>query len=53
MKDGRPRMKIVMLTVLSTDDYLKTAMSSGADDFLDKTNLTPGQIVDKVKAFLA
>jgi len=47
------RQRIVMLTVLTADECLKTAMSAGADDYLDKTNLTPGQVVERVKALLA
>ena len=52
-EEKAPRRKIVMLTVLTADECLNTAMSAGADDYLDKTNLTPGQVVERVKALLA
>lgn len=44
--------KIVMLTVLDQDEFIKTAFRLGADGYLMKPALTPDGVLAEVKAFL-
>ena len=48
-----PNKKIVLLTNLAQDPVVKEAMQTGASDFLLKADLNPGQLVEKVKGYLA
>jgi len=43
---------VIMLTVLGADEDVETTML-GASDYLVKSEYTPSQIVEKVKAFFA
>lgn len=44
--------KIVMLTVLDQDEFIKSAFRLGADGYLMKPSLTPAGVLAEVKAFL-
>src|SRR3989338_9161590 len=48
-----PNKKIVLLTNLAQDPVVKEAMQTGAPDFLLNADLNPGQLVEKVKGYLA
>lgn len=43
---------IVMLTNLSDEDLVKKAMSLGALSYVDKSNLNPEQLVEKINGVL-
>lgn len=45
--------KIAVMTVLADPRYVDDALKSGADDYIIKSNLTPEQVIEKVKAILA
>lgn len=47
-----PNKKIVMLTVMNQDEFIKDALASGADGYLMKSALTPDQVVSEINAFL-
>lgn len=44
--------KIVMLTVLNQDEFIKSAMRLGADGYLMKSSLKPDEVLKEVKTFL-
>jgi DNA-binding response OmpR family regulator len=44
--------KIVMLTVLNQDEFIKTALKSGADGYLMKSSLKPNEVLAEIKSFL-
>lgn len=48
-----PNKKIVLLTNLAQDPVVTEALKTGASDFLLKADLNPGQLVEKVKGYLA
>ncbi|HUW21402.1 MAG TPA: response regulator [Candidatus Bathyarchaeia archaeon] len=48
----RPKSKVVMLTVLDQDDYLKKAIDLGAAGYLVKSILSPDEVLAMVKGFL-
>lgn len=48
-----PNKKIVLLTNLAQDPVVAEALKTGASDFLLKADLNPGQLVEKVKGYLA
>ena len=43
---------LLVYSNLSNDDEIKRAKDSGATEFLMKTNLTPNQVVEKIKQYL-
>jgi DNA-binding response OmpR family regulator len=43
---------VVMLTNLGQDEDILKGKKLGAEDYLVKSNLTPAQVVDKIKAIL-
>jgi DNA-binding response OmpR family regulator len=45
--------KIVMLTVLDQDEFIKAAFQLGADGYLMKSALTPDGVLSEVRAFLS
>jgi two-component system chemotaxis response regulator CheY len=47
-----PNGGILLLTNLEHDVVIKQALSLGAMDYLVKSNLNPGQIVEKVKSII-
>lgn len=47
-----PNKKIVMLTVLNQDEFIKSALKTGADGYLMKPALKPDEILAEVRAFL-
>lgn len=48
----KPNGAIILLTNLGHDPIVHQAMDEGAQDFLVKSDITPGEFVQKVKAFL-
>jgi len=44
--------KIIMLTALDRDEFVKSAMRMGADGYLIKSSLNPDDVVNEVMAFL-
>lgn len=44
--------KIVMLTNLNNENIIKDSFKYGADGYIIKADVTPGTLVDEVKAFL-
>lgn len=55
LKDNPPEEKngpIVMLTNLTEDELVKKAMSLGALSYVDKSNLNPEQLVQKINGVL-
>lgn len=48
----KPNKKIVMLTVLDQDEFIKTAFRLGADGYLMKPSLTPDGVLAEIKGFL-
>lgn len=52
LKPKKPNRRIVMLTVLDQDEFIKTAFKVGADGYLMKSALTPDGVLEEVKAFL-
>ena len=44
---------VIMLTNFGQDDLIKKALNMGANDYLLKYNMTPGEIVEKVKKLLS
>ena len=44
---------IIMLTNLGTTDDIEKGKQMGATDYLVKANLTPGQVCEKIKEYLA
>jgi len=45
-------VKVLMLSNLGQDEDVSKGKKLGAEDYLVKANLTPAQIVDKVKQYL-
>lgn len=45
--------KVVIMSVLGDPQYIDDALKSGADDYLIKSNLTPEQVAEKIKAILS
>jgi len=43
---------VIMLTNLGQDEDIKKGKEFGADDYLVKANLTPAQVVDKIREVL-
>lgn len=43
--------KIVMLTNLNNDNIIQDAFKYGADGYIIKSDVTPGSLLDEVKAF--
>jgi len=52
IKLKNPNKKIVMLTVLDQDEFVKSAFRLGADGYLIKSALTPDGVVTEVQALL-
>ena len=52
LKPKKDNKRIVMLTVLDQDEFIKTAFKLGADGYLMKSALTPDGVLEEVKAFL-
>lgn len=48
----RRNRKVVMLTVLERDEFIKSALKSGADGYLIKSALKPDQVLSEIKSFL-
>lgn len=48
-----PNKKTVLLTNLAQDPVVQEALQNGASDFLLKADLTPDQLIAKVKSFLS
>jgi DNA-binding response OmpR family regulator len=48
-----PNKKIVILTSMNMDEFIKSALSMGADGYLMKATLTPDQVVAEVGKFLS
>lgn len=48
-----PNKKIILLTNLSHDQVIKIAMGLGVADYLIKSDIDPGQMLEKVKGYLA
>ncbi len=48
-----PASPVIMLTNFGQDDLVKKALNMGATDYLLKYNMTPGEIVEKVKKILS
>ncbi|MBI4066988.1 response regulator [Candidatus Gottesmanbacteria bacterium] len=48
-----PNKKIIMLTVLSTYESIKSALELGAEGYFVKSQLTPEQVVKQVKSYLS
>lgn len=48
-----PNAKIVMLTVLGEDSIIKSCLELGAIGYLIKSELTPDQVLNEVKNYLA
>lgn len=48
----KPSKKLVLLTNLSKDLSISKGISIGIDGYLIKSDLTPGQFLEKVKEFL-
>ncbi|HOY55958.1 MAG TPA: response regulator [bacterium] len=46
------KIKVLMLTNLGQDEDIKKGKDLGADGYLVKSNLTPAQVVDKIKEVL-
>jgi DNA-binding response OmpR family regulator len=44
--------KIVMLTNLNNENIIADAFKFGADGYIIKSDITPGSLIDEVKAFL-
>ena len=49
---GTKNIPIIMLTNLGQEEDIKKGIKLGAIDYLVKANLTPAQVVDKVKEIL-
>lgn len=45
-------LAVIVLTNLAQEEKTQKAMSLGAKEFLIKANVTPGQVVNKVKQYL-
>lgn len=50
--DDTKNSKVIMLTNLGQDEDIEKGKQLGANDYLVKANLTPAQVVDKVKELL-
>lgn len=48
----KPNGMVVLLTNLAHDTVIQEALKAGAKSFLIKSDLTPDQLVEKVKSFL-
>lgn len=48
-----PNKKIVMLSVLNSDQFIQSSLAMGADGYLIKSVLTPDQVVSEVNNFLS
>jgi len=46
------KIKVVLMTNLSKPGLLEESMAAGADDFIMKSNLTPTEILERVKKFI-
>jgi DNA-binding response OmpR family regulator len=51
--DAWKNLPVVLLTNLGQDNDVKRGMELGANDYLVKANLTPQQVVDKVRELIA
>lgn len=52
-KDGKyKKLKVIVLTNLSSDVVIKESFDARADGYLMKTELTPSQVVEEVSGFL-
>lgn len=49
---GIKRIPVIMLTNLAGTADLKTALEKGAVGYIVKSDLTPGEVVDKIKMIL-
>lgn len=52
IKPKKPNGRIVMMTVLDQDEFIKSAFKHGADGYLMKSALTPDGVLQEVEAFL-
>jgi DNA-binding response OmpR family regulator len=54
LKEGSPTKKIpvIVLTNLAQDEDVSKGKKLGADEYLVKSNLTPAQVVDKIREML-
>ena len=52
IKPKKPNKRIVMMTVLDQDEFIKSAFKLGADGYLMKSALTPDGVLQEVEAFL-
>jgi DNA-binding response OmpR family regulator len=55
LKKAKPKKvnkKIIILTVLDQDEFIKMAFQKGADGYLMKSSLTPDEVLKEVAAFL-
>jgi len=49
---GLSDLKVIVLSSLGQEEDTKKAIELGANDYIVKTNVSIGEIVDKVKSFL-
>ena len=52
IKPKKNNGRIVMMTVLDQDEFIKSAFKLGADGYLMKSALTPDGVLQEVEAFL-
>ena len=55
LKDDPPNVKngpIIILTNLTNDPVLNSAYGLDAKDYIVKSDVTPGELIDKIKIFL-
>lgn len=56
LKDNPPKVKngpIIILTNLTNDPVLNKAYGLNAKDFLVKSDITPGELIEKIKGYIA
>lgn len=51
-QDKLKKGKVVMLTNLNNDNIIRDAFKYGADGYIIKSDVTPGTLVDEIKAFV-
>jgi len=51
-QDKLKKGKIVVLTVLNNENIIEDAFKYGADGFIIKSEITPGGLLDEMKAYL-
>ncbi|MFH0864092.1 MAG: response regulator [Candidatus Gottesmanbacteria bacterium] len=49
----QPNKKIVMLTAMDQNEFIKSALSTGADGYLMKATLNPNDLLGEIRAFLS